>query len=305
MAFAANRFIVGHRLGEGSFSKVYEAYDTLSDSMAIALKVDTSNTRTGVRQKLFAHYEASVMNSIHEHSGGHQPGIPRVFWTGFVQLPHEANKKLSALAMERLGHDLESIAHQRNNLSEQSVLHIGIALLDIIVAVHRAGIVHRDIKPANCLIGTDTDIVYLNDFGLSKRYLQEGVNGKPVHIAEDTSKRRGITGTIRYCSHFAHRGVQSTRRDDMITLGYMLTRLITGRLPWEGEPKRTRSEIGRMKYTLSGAQVTQNLNSGAIGVLIDTCKALKFDEEPPYAVLRDELERASESFVTSQESASS
>ena len=72
----------------------------------------------------------------------------------------------------------------------------------------------------------------------------------------------------------------------------MLVRLANGRLPWEGVPKRTRAEIGRMKQTLTGAQTALGVETGAIAALIDISKALPIDECPPYDALRGEFVRS-------------
>lgn len=44
--------------------------------------------------------------------------------------------------------------------------------IDRVEAMHKMGFIHRDIKPENFLIGhgKKSNIIYLIDFGLAKRY---------------------------------------------------------------------------------------------------------------------------------------
>jgi serine/threonine protein kinase len=63
--------------------------------------------------------------------------------------------------------------------------------------MHKMGFIHRDIKPENFLIGhgKKSNIIYLIDFGLAKRYLDPRTGN---HIS--FKQNRGVTGTARYAS---------------------------------------------------------------------------------------------------------
>ena len=63
--------------------------------------------------------------------------------------------------------------------------------------MHKNKYIHRDIKPENFCIGgpKKQNMVYILDFGLSKRYKCPKTDN---HI--DHKKKGGITGTPRYCS---------------------------------------------------------------------------------------------------------
>jgi casein kinase I homolog HRR25 len=70
--------------------------------------------------------------------------------------------------------------------------------------LHKHNYVHRDIKPENFVVGNDGNhhIIYLIDFGLSKKYLDE----KNKHIPFVEGK--GLVGTARYTSINSHLGTE-------------------------------------------------------------------------------------------------
>jgi serine/threonine protein kinase len=70
-------------------------------------------------------------------------------------------------------------------------------MLERIEHMHNNNFIHRDIKPENFCIGgpKKQNMVYILDFGLSKRYMCPKTGDHITH-----KKKSGITGTPRYCS---------------------------------------------------------------------------------------------------------
>jgi len=89
--------------------------------------------------------------------------------------------------------------------------------------------IHRDIKPENIMMGLreNSSTVYAIDFGISRSYLNKKTRR---HIDFCTGKN--LVGTARYVSINAHLGYQLSRRDDLLTLGYVMLYLSLGELPW-------------------------------------------------------------------------
>jgi serine/threonine protein kinase len=87
------------------------------------------------------------------------------------------------------------------------------------------------VKPENFLLGVGerrSKHLYMIDFGLAKRY-QDAYTKE--HIPYKDSQF--LSGTIRYASLYCHEGIESSRRDDFESLGYIFVYLLKGgNLPW-------------------------------------------------------------------------
>ncbi len=80
------------------------------------------------------------------------------------------------MLMDLLGQSLEDLfVENGKKLSLKTVLQIGEQMIERIQFVHEKNILHRDIKPDNFLMGSGktAQIVYIVDFGLSKRFIQD------------------------------------------------------------------------------------------------------------------------------------
>ena len=111
---------------------------------------------------------------------------------------------------------------------------IAIQSINRLEQIHKQGFIHRDIKPDNFLVGygQNKDIIYLVDFGLSKKYIDS-------HYRND----KNLVGSLRYASIRNHKGIEQSRRDDLESLGYMIIYFINGCLPWQNVQKKTEKEI--------------------------------------------------------------
>ncbi len=74
--------------------------------------------------------------------------------------------------------------------------------------------------------------IYLTAFGYSKRW-RDPRTLKHIRFIE---KGKRLVGTSRYASRNAHKGMECSRRDDLLALGYILMYFLKGnsRLPWSG-----------------------------------------------------------------------
>lgn len=95
--------------------------------------------------------------------------------------------------------------------------------------MHSKDYIHRDIKPDNMMmgLGKDSTTVHMIDFGLT-RLVIDPKTGKHIPFV----KGKNLIGTCRYVSANSHQGFELSRRDDLITVGYVMVNFLLGRLPW-------------------------------------------------------------------------
>ena len=74
--------------------------------------------------------------------------------------------------------------------------------------------------------GEDSNTLYLVDFGISKIF-KEG--NKHISFKD----KKPFIGTTRYASVAAHKGHETSRKDDLESMMYIILYLYKGILPWQ------------------------------------------------------------------------
>ncbi|XWS70026.1 hypothetical protein CRYUN_Cryun03dG0013600 [Craigia yunnanensis] len=133
-------------------------------------------------------------------------------------------------------------------------------------------------------LGRRANQVYIIDFGLAKKYRDSSTH---QHIPYRENKN--LTGTARYASMNTHLGIEQSRRDDLESLGYVLTYFLRGSLPWQGLKAGTKKQ----KYEkISEKKVSTSIEALCRGYPTEFasyfhyCRSLRFDDKPDYAYLK-------------------
>ena len=206
-------------------------------------------------------------------------GIPKVISFGH-------NKEYDILVMPLLGKSLHEIQSTKNfNFEFKDICLMAIQIIERIQWVHSQKIIHRDIKPDNFLIGLDDpNIIYLIDFGLSKKY-RSSITGNHIKC----TRIKKFVGSLRYASINALRLREQSRRDDLESIGYMLIYLIKGKLPWDNikiDNKRTSYlKFSQYKKNISPELLCNNLPEEFLDY-IKYVSNLNFEDEPDYNYLK-------------------
>lgn len=266
----ASRYEIKNKVGSGSYSEVYLGVDSQTGEQ-VAVKFEWQHAvKTG---KLLA--EARLCEELRDDSV-----VPKCRWWG-------SEDEYNIMVMDLLGPSLEylfSACGKRFRLP--TVLMVAEQLIDRIEYVHSCGILHRDIKPNNFLVGLQDKRchVYIADFGLAKRFI---VPETGEHIPY--TRKKGLTGTVRYVSLNVHRGHEPSRRDDLGSIGYVLMYLLSGRLPWQGinasDKKVKQQRIGRRKKLTPHEDLCKGFPHEFVS-FFEHCDSLAFEERPDYALLK-------------------
>ncbi|KAH0584373.1 hypothetical protein H2248_009912 [Termitomyces sp. 'cryptogamus'] len=151
-------------------------------------------------------------------------GVPWIMWSG-------RQGDYNVMVIDLLGPSLEDLFKMCNrHFSVKTVLLLADQLISRIEFIHSNSLLHRDIKPANFVMGTGkaAHMVNVIDFGLAKKFRDSKTLN---HIPYKQDDFHGV-GTSLFAAINTHLGVESSRRDDLESLAYMLIYFLRGTLPW-------------------------------------------------------------------------
>ena len=194
-------------LGCGSTGVVFQAVDENLDR-AVAIKVLRPTLGDAAKDRFIEEAKATAKL---DHAN-----IVTIFHVG-------ESSSVAFIVMQWLpGETLEERLERDSILKAETVKSFGVQIASGLSAAHRKGLVHRDIKPANLWITRDEQVKIL-DFGL-------------VRIMDESPQLTCtgmIAGTPCYMSPEQSRGDELDARSDLFSLGCVLYRSLTGKLPFE------------------------------------------------------------------------
>ena len=261
-----NKYQLKSKIGEGSFGKIYKGIRKRTDE-EVAIKIEKSTEKTMLL------HEAKIYNYLLNLRG-----IPKMRSYG-----SEGN--YTYVVLDLLSYSLEEVkVFCKGTFSLKTVLMLAFQMIDRIESLHSKNIVHRDIKPQNFMLGRkETDeTIYIIDFGLAKLYKKDG-----IHIEEKDDKK--LVGTSRYASINIHNGIESSRRDDLESLGYIFIYFLKGKLPWQNVTADSHKQKMEIVSSLKENTPIEELCEGMPNEFIQYltyCRNLKFTEIPDYTYLR-------------------
>ena len=216
------KWIKGNKIGEGMFSKVYEATNTTNGSLLAVKSIYlTSNREVSKKFINQINKEITILKKLHH------PNIVK-----YYQMDLEIESNEVHLILEFLGEgNLTSFINRFHPLHESVIRRITKDILNALSYLHNQDIIHRDLKSANVLMSTENGgTAKLSDFGLSKisspkRVITE-VAGSPYWMAPEVLNEQGYAFSA-----------------DIWSLGCTIIEMILGHPAWAKRCKTTRSLV--------------------------------------------------------------
>ncbi len=217
-----SHYHITSQLGEGGMGVVYEAEDT-NLGRHVALKFLTPALAGDENLLQRFQREARAASSLNH------PNICTIH--GIEQFESEHFIVMELLDGESLGDRIH-----RGPLDIDSVLMLGVQIVDALESAHSKGIVHRDLKPANIFV-TSRGQAKILDFGLAKidRQKPDASSNVPTAIADNLSTAGVAMGTVAYMSPEQARGEGTDARTDLFSVGTVLYQMATGMMPFQGD----------------------------------------------------------------------
>ena len=190
----ANRYNIETELRRGAFGVIYKGFYEKKQKH-VAIKIDYS-PRSSLK------HEIRIIQYL---SMACVKNIPNIYWYGL----HDDKPCVVMTLYECSLYDY----HKRGIPTQENLFKIMWLLLSIFENIHKNWVVHRDIKPHNFMIKRGE--FYLIDFGLATFYM----NDRGEHCPDDGTTT--MIGSPYFASINTHKGHRYSRRDDLISLGYV------------------------------------------------------------------------------------
>jgi eukaryotic-like serine/threonine-protein kinase len=218
----AGKFRLEKRLASGGMGALWVARHLQLDVLVAIKFMDPSHAHSTLAHQRFER-EARAAASLRSNH------VVQVQDYGMAEgMPYIAMELLHG---EDLGHRLK----RESRLSLPKTARILSQAARGLRRAHELGIVHRDIKPANIFLARpdgssdeEEEVVKLLDFGIAKEMMNAAVG--------EGTKTGDLIGSPHYMSPEQIRGIKDLdTRSDLWSLGVIVFRAITGRLPFVGE----------------------------------------------------------------------
>jgi eukaryotic-like serine/threonine-protein kinase len=227
----ADRYRLSREISRGGMGVVWLAHDTLLERV-VALKF--------MKAELAASHEAAL-RFAREAKAAARLGTTTEFVVKV--LDYGVDQGTSYIVMELLeGETLAARLERRGRVSQEELALIVHQIACALKKAHRLGFVHRDLKPENIFLSShdEEERVKILDFGIVK------------DLGPGTITRSGqILGTFFYMSPEQVQGRAVDHRADLWSLGVMIYRALTGRLPFEEEV------VGKLVFSICSDPIPQ------------------------------------------------
>lgn len=218
------------RVGHGGSATVYRASQA-EEPTEVALKI--SHPRIAGKR----HASQRFLREVQAIRRLEHPGCVRILDWG-------VHDERIYIAMEFVdAKDLSVVLAEEGAFSQRKAVSIAIAACEVLEAAHTLGVIHRDMKPRNIKLlapdADDNERIKVVDFGLAKLFEpptdDDDDEGDELTHVETLTDAETMLGTPMYMAPEQVGGGHVDGRSDLYSLGVILYRMLTGRLPHQGD----------------------------------------------------------------------
>jgi beta-lactam-binding protein with PASTA domain/tRNA A-37 threonylcarbamoyl transferase component Bud32 len=246
------RYEVVARIAQGGMAIVYRGHDRQLDRV-VAIKVPRPEFARDrgfseqFRREARTAARLSHPNVVAVYDSGEERGLP------WIVMEHVS------------GRTLRDLLDSQRRLSPETTAELLGPVADALDHAHHAGVVHLDVKPENLLLTSET--VKVADFGLVRAAAQRGHG-------------QALAATVHYCAPEVLRGGMVDGRADVYALGVVAWECVTGRPPFEGDPRQV------VQQHLGGRVPPPSQVAGGIDAPFDAAVVRATDPDPAQRFLR-------------------
>ncbi len=249
------RYEIVRELGRGAMGVIYEAKDPLIDRMVAIKTINLKDLDPNDKKE----FEARFYQEARAAGRLNHPNIVTIHDLG-------ESGGMAYIAMELLhGSELHQMLKDEQRLPIEETLNIVFQVATGLAYAHEHGVVHRDIKPSNIMVLSGNKIK-IADFGIARMTAsllntQTGkVMGSPLYMSPEQVLNRQVDS-----------------RSDIFSVGTMLYRMLTGKLPFTGE----NAHAVMYQIVHENPQQPSSLNSevpDALDAIVSRCLAKNPDD---------------------------
>lgn len=194
-------------IGKGEFGLVYKGIN-INNKNKIVAKFEVKNDYCTIKN------ECRILNYLYNNKCHN---VPHVLWYGIFKNHYTVVLPIFEFTL--------SYYIFNADIKSYDICRLCMELINILESIHTNFVLHRDIKPEHFMIKNNH--LYLIDFGISTFYIDN-----ERHII-DNKHSDHLVGSINYASYYIHEGNTYSRRDDLISIAYVMYFMFKKTLPWD------------------------------------------------------------------------
>ena len=262
------KYSIKYLISKGSFGAVYLGTNIINGKN-YALKVE--KIKSGI---LYLKNECYILLNLKG------PGIPSVISYG-------VSDNYNILVENLLGKSIWDIwLEKKSKFNLKDICLFAIQAISLLEYVHSKNYLHCDIKPANFLVGNpDNSQLYLIDFGNAKKFRSSKTGKHIIYM-----KTKFIKGALLFLSMNILKGIETTRKDELESLGLVIIYLFLGKLPWSNAKFYSIKDVFVKIATIRNKISNENLCKGMPKEMNDYMNyvmSLNYEQCPNYEYLRN------------------